>query len=477
MGSKAKMFKWSQTITPAQVVKLMRAEKDVEKATSIFNSATAEYANGFCHDQSSFGYMVLRLVSANKFRAAEDLVERMKKESCVINEDILLSICRGYGRVHRPLDSLRVFHKMKDFGCNPTQKSCITVFAILVEENQLKVAFRFYKYMREVGLQPTVASLNVLIKALCRNGGTIDAGLKIFREMPKRGCNPDSYTYGTLINGLCRFGRIAEAKCLIKEMGEKDCAPSVVTYTSLIHGLCESKNVMEAMGLLEEMKCKGIEPNVFTYSSLMDGLCKDGRALQAMELFEMMVARSCKPNMVTYSTLITGLCKEQKLQEATELLDRMKLQGLKPDAGLYGKTISGFCGVSKFREAANFLDEMILGGITPNRLTWSIHVRINNEVVRGLCTSDPSRAFSLYLSMRTRGISVEAETSDSLVKCLCKKRELQKAVQIVNEMVTDGCIPDKGTWKLLVGQTLEKMVVQEASESLLREFEIQDQDL
>ncbi|KAG5395190.1 hypothetical protein IGI04_025153 [Brassica rapa subsp. trilocularis] len=259
----------------------------------------------------------------------------MKVENCVVSEDTLLSICRGYGRVHRPFDSLRVFHKMKDFDCDPSHKGYVTLLAILVEENQLKLAFKFYKNMREIGLPPTVASLNVLIKALCRNEKT-----------------------------------------------------------------------------------------------------------------------------------------EQKIQEAVELLDRMNLQGLKPDAGLYGKVISGFCNVSKFREAANFLDEMILGGITPNRLTWNIHVKTSNYVVRGLCASYPTRAFTLYLSMRSRGISVEVETLDSLVKCLCKKGEFQKAVQLVNEIVADGCIPNKGTWKVLIGHTLDKTIVGEASESLLRDLEI-----
>lgn len=68
--------------------------------------------------------------------------------------------------------------------------------------------------------------------------------------MPNRGCTPDSYTYGTLINGLCRLGKIGEAKELFKEMETKGCSPSVVTYTSLIHGLCQSGNLDEAMDCL-----------------------------------------------------------------------------------------------------------------------------------------------------------------------------------------------------------------------------------
>ncbi|KAA8515213.1 hypothetical protein F0562_018392 [Nyssa sinensis] len=464
MGSKT-MIKWPKQITASLVEQLIRAERDLQKAILIFDAATAEYTNGFRHDHITFGLMISRLITVNQFRSAEDLLNRMKDEKCRITEDIFLSICRAYGRVHKPLDAIRIFQKMKEFECERTQKSYVTVFAILVGENQLKMALSFYRYMREKGIPPSVTSLNILIKALCKNSGTMNAALRIFCEMPNHGCIPDSYTYGTLINGLCKLGKISEAKELFTEMDTKGCSPTVVTYTSLIHGLCQLNNVDEAVGLLEEMTSKGIEPNVFTYSSLMDGLCKRGHCSKAMELLKIMVSKRLVPNMITYSTLIHGLCKEGKLREALEILDRMKLQGLKPDAGLYWKIINGFCDVKRFQEAANFLDEMVLGGISPNRVTWSLHVRIHNTVVQGLCTvSDPSRAFQLYLSMRTRGISVEAKTYDSLVNCFCKKGDLHKAARIVDEMVIDGCIPDEGTWRAVVGGFWDRRKVREVAE-------------
>ncbi|GFZ03016.1 pentatricopeptide repeat (PPR) superfamily protein [Actinidia rufa] len=374
----------------------------------------------------------------------------------------------------KPLEAIRIFQKMKEYECERTQKSYITVFAILVGENQLKLALRFYRYMREKGIPPSVTSLNVLIKALCKNSGTMDAALKIFHEMPNRGCIPDSYTYGTLISGLCRFGKTNEAKELFLEMSDKGCSPTVVTYSSLIHGLCQSNNLDEAMGLLDDMKRKGIEPNVFTFSSLMDGLCKGGHSSQAMELLEIMVSKRHKPNTITYSTLIHGLCKEGKLRESLEILDRMKLQGLKPDAGLYWKIINGFCEVRKFQKAANFIDEMVLDGITPNRVTWSLHVRIHNTVVQGLLSeSEPNRAFQLYLSMRSRGLSVEAKTFDLLINCFCKKGDLHKAARIVEEMVLDGCIPDEGTWTAIVSGFWDRRKVRETADSI--QIELMDE--
>ncbi|XP_014515199.1 pentatricopeptide repeat-containing protein At5g46100 [Vigna radiata var. radiata] len=470
MGSKT-LLKWPKQITNSLVVQLIKAEKDVHKAVAIFDSATAEYSNGFRHDHETFSLIISRLVAVNQFRTAEGMLERMKQEDCKVTEDILLTISRGFGRVHRPLDAVRVFHKMEDFQLRPTQKAYLTIVDILVEENHVKRAIRFYREMRELGFPPTVVSLNILIKALCKNKESVDSALLIFQEMSNHGCQPDSYTYGTLINGMCRLGNISEAKELFKEMKQKGFSASVVTYTSLIHGLCQSNNLDEAIELLEEMKRNDIEPNVFTYSSLIDGLCKGGHSSQAMGLLEVMVRKNHLPNMVTYSSLISGLCKEGKLCESVEILDRMRIQGLKPSAGLYGKVISGLCAAGSFQEAANFIDEMVLGGISPNRASWSLHVRMHNMVVQGLCNNvDPPRAFQLYLSLRTRGISVEVGTFDCLVKCFCKRGDLHKAARILDEMVLDGCIPDEQIWNVVIGGLWDRKKVREATELLLAEL-------
>ncbi|KAL8468111.1 hypothetical protein ACS0TY_031373 [Phlomoides rotata] len=467
MGSKS-MMKWPNKITPALVERLISSEKNLDKAISIFDAATAEYSNGFRHDQSTFGLMIRRLLSANKFVPAEDMLVRMKREKCDVTEDIFLSIYRAYGRVHKPLEVVRVFGKMKEFECEPTAKSYVTVLSTLVDESHLKMAFRFYRYMKEKGLPASVASLNVLIKALCKNSETMDSALQIFWEMPKHGHTPDSYTYGTLINGLCRGGRTLEAKELFKEMEVKGCSPSVITYSCLIHGLCQSNKLHDAMELFKEMKSKGVEPNVYTYSSVIDGLCKNGHSLQALELFERMIRKRLVPNSITYSSLIHGLCKELKLCEAVQIFDRMKLQDLKPDAGLYSKVINGYCEMSKFQEAANFLDEMVLSGITPNRVTWGLHVRVHNRVIRGLCSvGNANQAFQLYLGLRSRGISVEATTFESLIHCVCMRGDLHKAARIMDEMVSDGCNPDVGTWDAMLNGFWDRRKVREAAELLL----------
>ncbi|XP_076896570.1 pentatricopeptide repeat-containing protein At5g46100-like [Bidens hawaiensis] len=462
MRSKS-VIKWPKQVTTSLVEQLIKAERNVEKAVIVFDSASAEYANGFRHDHTTYKLIISKLLSANQFKRAEDFIDRMKKDDCRVTEDILLSICRAYGRVHKPHDMMRIFQKMKEYECEPTLKSYVTVFSILVDENQLKVALKFYKYMRQLGFPPNVPSLNVLIKALCKSGQTMDSAVKIFHEMRKHGCTPDAYTYATLINGLCRIKKVDEAKKLLNEMEINGCSPSVVTYTSLIHGLCQVNNLDEALTFLEQMEAKRVDPNVYTYSSVINGLCKNGRSDDAMKLMEVMISKHHKPNMITYSTLIHGLCKERKLRDALIIFDRMKLQGLKPDAGLYWKIIDIYCDGERFQEAANFLDEMVFEGICIKRVTWSLHVKIHNTVVRGLCkVNDANRAFRLYCSMRNKGICVDYETFERLVGLFCGKRDIYKAVMVLDEMVIDGCIPGEDVWSDLVCRVWGNQKVQEA---------------
>ena len=131
MGSKT-LMKWPKQITTSFVEQLIKAERDIHKAIVIFDSATAEYSNGFRHDHTTFGLMISRLASVNQFRLAEGMLHRMKEENCEVTEDLLLTICRAYGRVHRPLDAVRIFRGMVEFQLRPTQKSYITIFDILV---------------------------------------------------------------------------------------------------------------------------------------------------------------------------------------------------------------------------------------------------------------------------------------------------------------------------------------------------------
>ncbi|GKE20937.1 hypothetical protein Tco_1432449, partial [Tanacetum coccineum] len=80
------IIKWPKQVTTALVEQLIKAERNVEKALIEFDSASAEYAHGFRHDEKTYEVIVMKLLYANEFRRVEDIVERMRKDECKVTD-------------------------------------------------------------------------------------------------------------------------------------------------------------------------------------------------------------------------------------------------------------------------------------------------------------------------------------------------------------------------------------------------------
>jgi pentatricopeptide repeat protein len=464
--------KWPNTLTTDHLHRLVRAERDPHRALELFDAATGAAASAstpgpITPSPATVSLLTSRLASAGLLPLASSLLSRSRAffHSAAELEPPFLTLLRAYSRVHRPLAALHLFRSApSDLTLPHSARSYTALLAALVAHSHLSLARSILADMRAAGFAPTTATYNVLLKAHCSDAASpVDDALRIFRNIPK----PDACSYNTAIDGLCRRGRLAEALDLFLEMVAKDIAPTVVTYTTVIHWLAREGCFDDALKVFDEMGMRGVSPNLITYSSLIDGLCKGGRAASALELLDRMIKERKLPNMITYSSVIDGLCKERRLNEAMEVLDRMRLQGRKPDAGLFGKLIIGLCDAGRAAEAANYLDEMVLAGIEPNRVTWSLHARINNAVLTALCAKgELDRAFQMYQSTRSRSISTEPSTFHLLVVCFSKRNNTEKAARVVLDMLSERCIPERETWDVIVsGYWCKKKVRQEAEET------------
>ncbi|PNT72559.1 hypothetical protein BRADI_2g46220v3 [Brachypodium distachyon] len=444
--------KWPKTLTAGHLHRLVRAERDPRRALALFDAATAASVSApILPSPDTVSLLTSRLASAGLLPLATSLLSRSRAlfPSAADLEPPFLTLLRAFSRTHRPLAALQLFRSAPSALALPhSARSYTAVLATLVSHSHLPLAHSLLADMRAGGFAPTTATYNVLLKAHCSDASApIEDAVRLFRNIPK----PDACSYNTVIDGLCRRSRRADAQEIFSEMVANGVAPTVVTYTTVINWLARDGCLDDALKMFDEMGRIGIAPNVVTYSSLIDGLCKGGRAASALELLDRMAKEAKLPNTITYSSVINGLCKEDRLNEAMEVLDRMRLQGRKPDAGLFGKLIVGLCGAGRAVEAANYLDEMVLSGVEPNRVTWSLHVRINDAVVTALCAKgEAGRTFRVYQSMRTRGISTEPGTFHLLVEFFSKKNDLEKAAHVVLDMLSEKCIPERETWDIIL---------------------------
>ncbi|KAJ3702326.1 hypothetical protein LUZ61_006031 [Rhynchospora tenuis] len=443
MTSKSLATKWSNTqLTPSHLLRLIRSEPDSLSALRLFDTAIA---SGSSPDAAAVSLLSSRLAASGLFSLSFSVLSQSPSPA---PEHAFLSLLRSLGRSRRPLAALRLFRLApKSLRLPHSVKSYNAVLALLVSNGQIPLALSLFDEMRKENIVPTVGTHNVMLKALCVSG-YVENAVKLFWGMAE----VDACSYNIIIDGLCKNGKLREAKELFDEMPKRGIEATVVSFTTVIHWFLKSGDAASAMEMFSEMCKREISPNNVTYSSLIDGLCKEGQSIMAYDLLNRMIKERISPNGITYRSLICGLCKEERLNEAMEVFDRMRLHGKMPDADLFGKIITGLCISGRVLQAANYLDEMVLSGILPNRVTWILHVRIHNDVILGLCKDEIqfARAFQVYLSTRTRGISVEPKTFQVLVVCLCKNGEREMASRVVHDMLLEKCLPERDVWHSIV---------------------------
>jgi pentatricopeptide repeat protein len=63
---------------------------------------------------------------------------------------------------------------------------------------------------------------------------------------------------------------------MLHEMLDKGHNPNIITFTSIIDGLCKEGKLQEALWLLDVMVQIGHQPNEITYNTLINEFCKVG---------------------------------------------------------------------------------------------------------------------------------------------------------------------------------------------------------
>ncbi|KAF8105731.1 hypothetical protein N665_0157s0294 [Sinapis alba] len=109
--------------------------------------------------------------------------------------------------------------------------------------------------MEGSGVTVSTSSYNLVISA-CEKSRQSKVALQVYDHMVQRGCDPDTFTYLSLIRS-CVWGSLwGEVKDIIKKV-EAD----VSLYNAAIHGMCLRREFKLAKELYVEMREMGLEPD------------------------------------------------------------------------------------------------------------------------------------------------------------------------------------------------------------------------
>ncbi|KAK9105286.1 hypothetical protein Scep_022130 [Stephania cephalantha] len=352
---------------------------------------------GFIPDTSTYTKVIEYLCQASQMEKAFLLFQEMKESGTIPDVYTYTALIDSFVKVDLIQPARNLFDEMISSGCLPNVVTYTSLIHAYLKSRKVSNANELFEKMLEADCIPNVVTYSALIDGHCK-AGDIDKACRIYsrmkgdRDVPdvevyfkSDGSNqtePNIYTFGALVDGLCKAHKVAEARELLDVMAAAGCKPNNVVFDALIDGFCKVGKLDEAQDVFAKMSQCGFDPDVYTFNSLIDRLFKDKRLDLALKVLSKMLESSCTPNVVTYTEMIDGLCKVGKTDEAFKLLVMMEEKGCHPNVVTYTAIIDGFGKMGDIDMCLELFQRMGANGCAPNFITY--RVLINHCCAAGL---------------------------------------------------------------------------------------------
>jgi pentatricopeptide repeat protein len=106
--------------------------------------------------------------------------------------------------------------------------------------------------------------------------------IRLLEEIISQGVLPDVFTCNTVMDYLCKHGRIKEAAEFFYSMAEKGHKPNTVSYAIMLHGYAKEGSLVDMIDICELMARDGIVPDLYCFNMLINAYAKCGMMDVAM---------------------------------------------------------------------------------------------------------------------------------------------------------------------------------------------------
>ncbi|PHT88403.1 Pentatricopeptide repeat-containing protein, mitochondrial [Capsicum annuum] len=333
----------------------------------------AQKLSGFCHSRVSFHILVDTLGSSKQFPLIWDfLVEMRTNLSCEITPEIFWIVFRAYSRAGLPADAIRAFNKMVDFGIKPCLVDLDKLLLALCKRKHTKQAQEFFDKVKG-DFMPSVKTYSILIRGWGELGEVAGAQ-KLFDEMLERGRSVDLLAYNSILESLCKTGKMDEAFTFFTKMRSIGLIPDAYTYSIFIHGYCAVDDIHSVFRVLDRMRRYKLVPNAFTYNCIIKKLCKTNKVEEAYQLIDEMISGEVRPDCWSYNTILASHCDRNEVNSAHRLISRMEQNNCLPDKHTYNMLLKMLIRVGRFDRVEKVWESMEDRNFYPSVSTYAVMV-------------------------------------------------------------------------------------------------------
>lgn len=318
-------------------------------------------------------------------------------------------------------------------GCFLGQDVHIHLLRGLCEEKNISSAFTILDNMLAKNLTPSIDISVILIPQLC-SVAKFEKAVAL-REISLKDQPTGSFPIqSAMIKGFCLTKKLSEAESIFQEIWSNGLFLAADIYNMMVRGYCQASNrrkVGEALGVMIR---RNISLSISSYGSCIRMMCMEGRFLQASSLKEFMLGQSKSHNLIIYNVLIFYLLSAKNSLHVNKALDDLGEKGLLPDEVTYNFLVYGFSLCLYRSSSMQYFWSMISKGLKPNNRSLRIAISFLCEI------GELEKALELSQEMELRGWHHGSVAQNAIVEGLLSHGRFHEAEQFLARLVDKGLI-------------------------------------
>ncbi|KAE9598483.1 hypothetical protein Lal_00027057 [Lupinus albus] len=313
----------------------------------------------------------------------------------------------------------------------------------ICNEGKFSVAFTILDDMLDKSLATCSDVSVLLIPQLCKARRYDKAiALKdiVLKEQP-------SFSYAAhcaLISGFCNIGNIRKADTLLHDMMSEGLIPDDGLCNMLIQGHCQANDFRKVGEILGMVIRKSFDLSLSSYRHLVRLTCMKSRVLFALRLKDFMHAQCSSDGVITYNILIFYLLSAGNCLVVNEILTEMEEKKVVLNEVGHNFLVYGFLQCKDLSSSLHYLTTMISKGLKPCN-------RSLRKVISSLCDAgELQKAVELSNEMRLRGWIHDSVIQAAITESLLSRGKIHEAENFLDSMGEESLTPDNINYDYLI---------------------------
>ena len=327
----------------------------------------------------------------------------------------------------------------------PKEGTYMKLLVLLGKSGQAIHAHKLFDTMVEEGIEPTPELYTALLAAYCRSNLLEEAFSVLAKMKTLPHCQPDVFTYSTLLKACVEASRFELVESLYQEMSDRMITPNTVTQNTILGGYGKAGmfHEMEKVlsGMLESNTCR---PDVWTMNIILALFGNKGQIDMMEKWYEKFRGVGIEPETRTFNILIGAYGKKRMYDKMTAVMEYMRKLAFPWTTSTYNNVIEAFADVGDAKNMEYAFSQMREERMKADTKTFCCLIDgFSNAGLFHMVIS------SIQLAER---LEVPFNTSfyNSVLSACAKAGDLMEMEKVFKRMKDKHYTPDSTTYSILV---------------------------